>query len=113
MKLLRDNKKIVHRINENGEALCIICGIEVPDYETYEKCCDGFMCGCMGRRLPNDEFPTCQKHKGDTRQLVFLINRRDLYTLEKAKQFFPNNYDYQRVLTLNRDRIIMLERFSG
>ena len=27
---------------------CLICGIEVPDYEP-KYCCDGRECGCMGQ----------------------------------------------------------------
>jgi len=36
---------------------CIICGLELSDYEP-QYCCDGIMCGCMG--MPTEP-PVCSQ----------------------------------------------------
>ncbi|GBF73157.1 hypothetical protein PA598K_01442 [Paenibacillus sp. 598K] len=42
---------------DTGETPCIVCGVDVPDYEP-EMCCSGYMCGCMGLPI---EPPICSK----------------------------------------------------
>lgn len=112
-----NNGKIIYRVNDKKQGLCLICSVPVPEYKHYEKCCNGFMCGCNGEKYPNKKFPVCKKHDigyGDMgRALIHFIQYHNFkgYTLDYCIKCLNNDIDYVKILKDNWEKHLITESF--